>query len=133
MGDVQLTEQRQREVYEALAEEAGLGEPGKGPPGASPGPGGGCTETIESRASVEVAEGVVHSRSAREVIITRPGEAPIELAADRSTCILFGTYELSFDQLRPGLHVRAAYTLEQGEPVARAIQVVPPGPPTPAR
>jgi hypothetical protein len=129
-------EQERRQLYGQVARELGL-EPRPGVSGgarAGTGVGGGgtagsarrsCAEVLASSESVAVLSGTLAYAEDGVLTLNVPGQGPVKLRADESTCAVQEGRARGLEALHVGTETRIAYVLENGLPTARVVRAAP--------
>jgi hypothetical protein len=128
----------QHKLYQQVAQELGLEQclaPARGHSrweGQGVGGGGragiepqGCAETLAANERATLVSGTLSFASGDVLTITVPGQGPVKLHADESTCAVQTGRQQSIESLSEGTEVRAAYVLEEGQPTARVVRAEP--------
>ncbi len=137
-GDEHQDPRAQRELYQQVAKELGLEArmaPARGQgawEGQAVGGGAraggeqrGCAETLAANEQATLVSGVLSFASGNVLTITVPGQGPMKLLADESTCAVQLGREQSIESLSEGTEVHATYVLEDGQPTARVVRAEP--------
>jgi len=137
-GDAHAGAQAQRKLYQRVAKELGL-EPnvasasGQGArEGQAVGGGAraggdsqGCAETLAANERATLVSGTLSFASGNVLTIIVPGQGPMKLLANASTCAVQTGREQSIESLSEGTEVNATYVLEGGQPTARVVHAQP--------
>jgi hypothetical protein len=137
-GEGRQAARAQRQLYTQVAKELGLEErlaSARGPGrwegegvggGALAGTGQeGCAETLAAGERAMLLSGTLSFASGDVLSITVPGQGPVKLRADASTCAVQRGRVQSIESLSEGTEVRASYVLEEGLPTARVVHAEP--------
>jgi hypothetical protein len=85
----------------------------------------GCAETLAANERAILVSGTLSFASGDVLTLIVPGQGPMKLSADASTCAVQAGREQSIESLSEGTEVRAAYVLEGGAPTARVVRAEP--------
>jgi hypothetical protein len=85
----------------------------------------GCAETLAAHERATLVSGTLSFASGDVLTINVPGQGPVKLSANESTCAVQTGREQSIESLSEGTEVRAAYVLEAGQPTVRVLHAEP--------
>jgi hypothetical protein len=138
MARTPRSEEDRRELYVQVAEELGLAREDatalRAPvwPGEAVGGGGwaggeqrSCAEVLVANEPAAVVSGTLDYAQDGLLTVNVPGEGPVKLRADESTCAVQARRELRLDSLLEGTEVSVSYVMEGGLPTARVVRAEP--------
>lgn len=85
----------------------------------------GCTEVLAANEPAAMVSGTLDFAQDGLLTVNVPGQGPMKLRTDDSTCAVQSRHALSPESLLEGGEVRVAYVLEDGLPTARVIRAEP--------
>ncbi len=128
-------QRERRALYEEVARELGLEpwpEDVRGQRGEALGGGGRagqekreCAEVLAAQERAALVAGTLSFASEDVLTLHVPGQGPMTLRADASTCAVQAGHALPTASLREGTEARIAYVLEEGVPTARVVHARP--------
>lgn len=139
MNEARRSAQARHELYEQVSEDLGLDErdsavhrraPGlKGRGVGGSGMAGGerrsCAEVLAAGEPAALVSGTLDFAQDGLLTVNVPGQGPMKLRTDASTCAVQARHALSPESLQEGGEVRVSYVLEDGLPTARVIRAEP--------
>ncbi|MFL5347504.1 MAG: hypothetical protein ACJ8AT_22185 [Hyalangium sp.] len=131
-------EQERRRLYEQVSKDLGL-EPravsapapwgGRGQAVGGSGSAGreqrGCAEVLAANEPAAVVSGTLEYAVDGVLSVNVPGEGPMKLRADESTCAVQAHQERGTPSLHVGTETQVAYVLKNGLPTARVVRAAP--------
>ncbi|WP_224373155.1 hypothetical protein [Hyalangium versicolor] len=128
-------EQERRQLYEQVAKDIGLEKPRSGQGGSGwEGTGGGgragserrsCDEVLAANEPAAVVSGELDYAMDGVLTVNVPGQGPMKLLADESTCVVQNHRVRPLDALQVGTETRVSYVLVNGLPTARVLRAEP--------
>lgn len=131
-------EQERRQLYEQVSTELGLAPPsasarapwslrgqavgGSGGAGYAP---RGCAQVLAANEPAAVVTGTLEYAVDGVLSVNVPGQGPMKLRADESTCAVQAHHERTPPSLHAGTETQVAYVMVNGLPTARVVRAEP--------
>lgn len=140
MEEARRSEPARRELYGQVIDELRLDhrdssvlrpaartqlESGMGGGGTAGGERRGCAEVLAADEPAAVVSGTLDYAQDGLVTVNVPGQGPMKLRTDASTCAVQARHALSPASLLVGTEVRVSYVMEQGLPTALVVRAEP--------